>query len=874
MFQVRLNMRYIIMRNQIYEKYGCCPFFVHFMYCGAQPIKKSIPHVNFGKRDYTLDLQIDTPGAVNVIILTRGKLKVITTTAIKGVSDGGSVDPYTAVNHALPSLIQEHNVPFVDDNTTTTEDSVSLSNTEPDSSTPSIQDVDVLSNNAPTASILPVQIDVGRPTTSILKHSLVPPSVDASNINAVRTSRQHNKKTRFAPDLPSSVPAEATMLSSRVESNKVRGNIAERDANKYHQMVSNWKTRSQRMMSRQHEVANRVCAEDDTSKTQTHQVQSTEKLFIKKSKHTISNDELVEQCCFVDWSMHTEESYYLSLASNSYIIITNNNTAQNEATEDSYRAVTENIPKNFTAALQDPVWGAPARIEFDTIIVDTKAVVEINRDIAKSHIENGAEVLRMMPVYEEKIKNGQLVRKVRLVADGRFHLKHGNTYSPTPSREELYIILHIFAANDMEYYFIDEVRAFLNAKKRDKNITLARFSGDPKYYQIVNALYGMKTASADYQHVVADRLKSIGFTRLSMCNCIYIWHNDGNTVLVYDYVDDFIFGGNSNEITFSKLSEFRTIVRTTEPELNGPRILGMEIKRDRERRTIMLTMIERILDLSKQYPEAILKKRSVPMPKSGYLVKEYEIESLPANKKAVLDKHGIEKYMSIVGCLIWIQGVRMDIIFTVLYLSWNTKCPKQHHLSMAEYCIGYLYHTKEYPLVLGGPEEIRITGYTDASLATGPKSRSITGQIIKLNEQSGAIYAKARAGHQVLLSSFEGELDGTTNMMKSIARVSNTTDEMDIKAIKPNLAYTDNEAMMKFVKGEGVAKGVRHMEMRMWYIRDEYAKGDTDIHFMNGVKIPTDKLTKLGTADEHRVFCSSILGHSLLDIKYLEQLYK
>jgi len=114
-------------------------------------------------------------------------------------------------------------------------------------------------------------------------------------------------------------------------------------------------------------------------------------------------------------------------------------------------------PKNFTAALQDPVRGAPARIEFDTIIVDTKAVVEINRDIAKSHIEFEAEVLRMMPMpmYEEKIKNGQLMQIIRLVADGRFRLKHGNTYSPTPSREELYIILHIFAANDMEYYFIE-----------------------------------------------------------------------------------------------------------------------------------------------------------------------------------------------------------------------------------------------------------------------------------------------------------------------------------------------------------------------------------------------------------------------------------
>jgi hypothetical protein len=50
----------------------------------------------------------------------------------------------------------------------------------------------------------------------------------------------------------------------------------------------------------------------------------------------------------------------------------------------------------------------------------------------------------------------------------------------------------------------------------------------------------------------------------------------------------------------------------------------MKIKRDR------------ILDLSKEYPEAVLKKRSVPMPK-------YEIESLPANNKVALDKHGIDR---------------------------------------------------------------------------------------------------------------------------------------------------------------------------------------------------------------------------------------
>ena len=817
---------------------------------------------------------IETPGAINAIVLTRGQVKVITTTAIKGISDGGSINPYAIVDKALPSLIQEHDIPIIDDIPSTPSDSDLL---------------DTSSSVSPIPTIIESAAERPAASNSVASiHSTIIPVRE----DPVQSMKRKSKKTkvRFA----STVPPDTTVSSSK-ENVKVRGNLAERDAEKYRSMVSNWKSRSERMKTRNNsEVANHSSSFHHNVSDRTDIVQSVKVNSIRNKQPIIelSKRELIENCCFVDWTTHNEESYYLSLATNTYIVISdgrsshdeirlncNRNEPHDEAVkeEDSYRAVTENIPKNFTVALHDPLWGVPARVEFDTIVVDTKAVVEIDRQIARAHIENGAEVLRIIPVYEEKIKNGQLIRKVRLVADGRFHTKHGQTYSPTPSREELFILLHIFAACDMDYYFIDEVRAFLNAKKRDKNITLAKFSGDPKYYEIVNALYGMKTASADYQNVVMERLLSLGFKRLSMCNCIYEWYGEGNTVLVYDYVDDFVFGGNSTEVTFRKLSEFREIVKTTEPELNGPRLLGMEITRCKEKRIVMLTMLGRINDLGKHYPEAIEKKRNVPMPKSGYLVKDYELDSLPPNKSTLLDKTGIETYMSIVGCLIWIQGVRMDIIFAVLYLSWFTKKPRKHHLAMAEYCIGYLYNTKEYPLVLGGASKIRITGYTDASLATGPNSRSITGQIIKLNENAGAIHAKAKAGHQVLLSSFEAELDGTSNMMKSISRVSNAFDEMElskiISVLRPNLAYSDNEAMLKFVRGEGVAKGVRHMEMRMWYVRDEYAKGNTALDWMQGGNIPTDKLTKLGTAEEHHVFCKNILGHNLLDEEHLSSMY-
>jgi hypothetical protein len=58
----------------------------------------------------------------------------------------------------------------------------------------------------------------------------------------------------------------------------------------------------------------------------------------------------------------------------------------------------------------------------------------------------------MLAVYEEKLKDDSIVKKVRLVADGRKHTKVGLTYSPTPSREEFLILLHVIAAMGWDYY--------------------------------------------------------------------------------------------------------------------------------------------------------------------------------------------------------------------------------------------------------------------------------------------------------------------------------------------------------------------------------------------------------------------------------------
>jgi hypothetical protein len=480
--------------------------------------------------------------------------------------------------------------------------------------------------------------------------------------------------------------------------------------------------------------------------------------------------------------------------------------------------------------------------------------------------EHGADLVVLFPVYESKVKDGQIVYKVRLVGDGRTHYSAGKTYAATPSREELLIVLHIVAALDWDYAHVDEIRAFLNATYKGQTRVFTKLKHDDNFFEVKGALYGLKTSPKDYQDEVAERLKSLGYKRLVMCNCIYILREvDGRIVIIYDFVDDFIFTGYPREFVEAKIIELRSKASTTDPVWNAEAVLGLELSRDRERRIICVRMTQKIEEMYKKFEINFNRKVDIPMPTSGYIIKDEQVESMPVNKSVMLNHKGIKLYMGMVGSLIWVNGIRLDIMFVVMYLSWSTKAPRQHHLDMAVYCIAYLYQSKDLPLVLGGDSKFEINAYSDASVGTAPRGRSVIGHLAKLNPRAGAIYAKSTATQSVHTSSFESELDGVSLCFKTVSRVKNIMTELCQELEQFSRSFSDNEAMIKFVHGDGVAKGVRHMELRMWFVREKYKYGDIILEFLEGVNMPADKLTKLGNRASHAVFRSEILGLGLLD---------
>ena len=122
-------------------------------------------------------------------------------------------------------------------------------------------------------------------------------------------------------------------------------------------------------------------------------------------------------------------------------------------------------------------------------------------------------------------------------------------YASTPSREEFLILMYLFAVFDCDFYHIDENRESLNAPKLDKIKTIARTPGDPAYYEILNALYGLKTSSHDYQEKNVMRMDLNKFTRLHLCSSINYKFEDGKLCIVCAHVDDFLFGGTDNIYT-------------------------------------------------------------------------------------------------------------------------------------------------------------------------------------------------------------------------------------------------------------------------------------------------------------------------------------
>ncbi|CAI5988715.1 unnamed protein product [Closterium sp. NIES-65] len=214
------------------------------------------------------------------------------------------------------------------------------------------------------------------------------------------------------------------------------------------------------------------------------------------------------------------------------------------------------------------------------------------------------------------------------------------------------------------------------------------------------------------------------------------------------YVDDLVFATADTARLAHMKSELQK--RLTCTDLGELRSYGLQINRDRARRTITLTQSHMVQQVLQRFDFTYSSPQATP------LSPRHLLSAMPSDES--VEPSG--PYLELVGCLMYLMTcTRPDLAYPFSMLA-RYVAPGRHrpeHMVAAKRVLRYLCNTSGMGLMLGGWSSVVLTGHTDASwvddLAT---QRSSQGYIFSLG--CGSFSWRSICSSSVLSSSYEAEI--------------------------------------------------------------------------------------------------------------------
>ena len=439
-------------------------------------------------------------------------------------------------------------------------------------------------------------------------------------------------------------------------------------------------------------------------------------------------------------------------------------------------------PSTLAAAKKSPDWPAWEKAiqeELDTL----KAAGTWETVIPPE----GANLVGSKWVFKaKKDAAGVVVRyKARLVAQGFSQVPGVNyfdTFAPVARLASIRTVLAIAAAENLEIHQIDIKGAYLNGELTDDEIVYMKqppgypvSSNSSEVLRLLKTLYGLKQAGRRWYKKLVEIMEVMGFKRCDVDQAVFYRRKGSTLIIVLVHVDDCMIAGTSIALILRFKIEIAKFVAITDlGELHW--ILGIEVKRVRENRTIHLSQKSYIESMLRRYGFEDLKPVSLPMEASIRLTSTQS----PTTTQEIAHMRNIP-YQEAVGSLMYASlGTRPDITYAVQTVSRFSKNPGHAHWEAVKRIFRYLKGTKEYWLTYGGQQK-ELKGYADADGSMAEDRHAISGYAFLLH--GGAVSWATKRQEIVSLSTTESEYVAVTHASKealwlrsSVAEVQSRTE--------------------------------------------------------------------------------------------------
>jgi hypothetical protein len=369
------------------------------------------------------------------------------------------------------------------------------------------------------------------------------------------------------------------------------------------------------------------------------------------------------------------------------------------------------------------------------------------------------------------------------------------------------------------------------------------------------------------------KLAEVGYRKCDVARGVYLKNIEDDIIRLYRHSDDFRISAKDDENVDNEVKEVQSRIRTT-PFRRFKEFLGCTFNRYNSETMIeddggdifLVTMIEHINKMEAEFGHMIKaynptgRIRYTPLPLKPIV----DDADLNETQKKLLSEPDIKEYMSLVMSVGWVIGnVRPNLKFAHHIIAKRLACPRIWDMYLAVWVLEHIIHTKEWPLILGGPV-VDPEVFSDSSFASMEEKRTVGGHALTTGPKSGTIHCQVKTYKVSVKSIFEGENMASSDGQDTMLYADNVVEELEYPSEKGSRVHVDNSAVIDWMLGSVPTKRSKHMEVRLYRARHLVQDGRINMEHVPTKENIADLLTKSLPRKQYEYLAKKMLGHTLV----------
>lgn len=513
------------------------------------------------------------------------------------------------------------------------------------------------------------------------------------------------------------------------------------------------------------------------------------------------------------------------------------------------------VPKNFNEA-----WDPSRRYLWQPAMVS-----EVDRWDARDVVtavprEPHMRAIGVLWVLDLKLDGqGELLkRRARCVVKGftqKLGLHYFESFAAVSRYESVRALIAVIASMGLDFWLIDFVGAYLNAKPQGDNF-LEIPPGFENHYSLPNSvdtvlkmnltIYGTMDGANNWFHELNNAYINLGHKQSRADPCIRVHYSPLGKTITSTYTDD-VLGGSSTkkagELVRKELSEKYEIKDFGQPN----NVLGMTVVKNDDG-SISLhqqTLIRKAIDTHGMKDS---KPKHTPFPSDSNLA---DSQPLPIPQKDaifMLDK----EYRGVLGMLNHISnGTRPDISFSVNVLLRYASDPRPIHWRHVQHILSYLNTTISKSITYGRhSKDLKPIGFSDSSYADDHNSRKSTAGYV-FTMAGGPVSWRSKGQKKIALSTGEAEYVALSEAGKQAKWMSSWLTEVDMPNNVPLIVKCDNSAAISLTENTSGHSRIKHLDVKHHWIRDAVAADEILVQYIPSEENLADIFTKALARPQH-----------------------